>query len=101
VVCLGDMFKSTILFKTCLICSTKQILILTKLWNLFRWFKPAAESFVKVPFLGAVSHLTLAVCPFCVAFAVVWAVFRQLPFAWIGQDILVSMTICSIRCLPF
>jgi len=55
---------------------------------LSRWFKPAAESFVKVPFLGAVSHLTLAVCPFCVAFAVVWAVFRQLPFAWIGQDIL-------------
>jgi signal peptide peptidase-like protein 2B len=54
----------------------------------FRWFKPAAESFVKVPFLGAVSHLTLAVCPFCIAFAVLWAVFRQLPYAWIGQDIL-------------
>ncbi|OEL34541.1 Signal peptide peptidase-like 5 [Dichanthelium oligosanthes] len=55
---------------------------------LSRWFKPAAESFVKVPFLGAVSHLTLAVCPFCIAFAVLWAVFRQLSFAWIGQDIL-------------
>jgi hypothetical protein len=55
---------------------------------LSRWFKPAAESFVKVPFIGAVSHLTLAVCPFCIAFAVLWAVFRQLPYAWIGQDIL-------------
>ncbi|CAN6192312.1 unnamed protein product [Urochloa humidicola] len=55
---------------------------------LSRWFKHAAESFVKVPFIGAVSHLTLAVCPFCIAFAVLWAVFRQAPYAWIGQDIL-------------
>ncbi|CAL5050325.1 unnamed protein product [Urochloa decumbens] len=55
---------------------------------LSRWFKPAVESFVKVPFIGAVSHLTLAVCPFCIAFAVLWAVFRQVPYAWIGQDIL-------------
>jgi len=62
----------------------------------FRWFKPAAESFVKVPFIGAVSHLTLAVCPFCIAFAVVWAVFRQLPYAWIGQDILVSVALFSM-----
>lgn len=62
----------------------------------FRWFKPAAESFVKVPFIGAVSHLTLAVCPFCIAFAVLWAVFRQLPYAWIGQDILVSVPLSVV-----
>ncbi|KAL7238910.1 hypothetical protein ACSBR2_004914 [Camellia fascicularis] len=54
----------------------------------FRWFEHAAESFVKVPFLGAVSYLTLAVSPFCIAFAVVWAVLRRDSCAWIGQDIL-------------
>ena len=56
----------------------------------FRWFKPAARSFVKVPFFGAVSYLTLAVCPFCIVFAVLWAVYRRMPYAWIGQDVLVS-----------
>ncbi|KAL6911283.1 hypothetical protein ACP4OV_000088 [Aristida adscensionis] len=55
---------------------------------LSRWFKPAAESFVKVPFFGAVSYLTLAVCPFCIVFAVLWAVYRRMHYAWIGQDIL-------------
>ncbi|XP_022855075.1 signal peptide peptidase-like 4, partial [Olea europaea var. sylvestris] len=64
---------------------------LVALLSCFRWFEPAAESFVKVPFLGAVSYLTLAVSPFCIAFAVVWAVFRRVSFAWIGQDILVRM----------
>ncbi|KAA3469355.1 signal peptide peptidase-like 4 isoform X2 [Gossypium australe] len=57
---------------------------------LSRWFQRFAESFIKVPFFGAVSHLTLAVCPFCIAFAVVWAVYRHISFAWIGQDILVG-----------
>ncbi|KAM7508645.1 hypothetical protein LguiA_019098 [Lonicera macranthoides] len=61
---------------------------LVALLSCFRWFQHAGESFVKVPFLGAVSHLTLAVSPFCVAFAVLWAVFRRISFAWIGQDIL-------------
>ncbi|KAG5565830.1 hypothetical protein RHGRI_001670 [Rhododendron griersonianum] len=54
----------------------------------FRWFERAADTFVKVPLLGAVSYLTLAVSPFCIAFAVVWAVFRRVSIAWIGQDIL-------------
>ncbi|KAJ4806042.1 signal peptide peptidase [Rhynchospora pubera] len=52
------------------------------------WFKRAGESFVKVPFFGAVSYLTLAVSPFCIVFAVLWAIYRRLSFAWIGQDIL-------------
>ncbi|PRQ58110.1 putative peptidase A22B, signal peptide peptidase [Rosa chinensis] len=56
--------------------------------DLFRRFKRAGESYVKVPFFGAVSYLTLAVAPFCIAFAVVWAVYRRVSFAWIGQDIL-------------
>lgn len=55
----------------------------------FRWFEHAAESYVKVPFFGAVSHLTLAVSPFCIAFAVLWGYYRKVSFAWIGQDILV------------
>ncbi|XP_072967540.1 signal peptide peptidase-like 4 [Typha angustifolia] len=55
---------------------------------LSRWFRHAGESFVKVPFFGAVSYLTLAVSPFCIAFAVIWAVYRRVSFAWIGQDIL-------------
>lgn len=55
---------------------------------LSRYFRRAGESYVKVPIFGAVSYLTLAVSPFCIAFAVVWAVFRRISFAWIGQDIL-------------
>lgn len=55
---------------------------------LYRWFKKSAESFTKVPLFGAVSYLTLAVSPFCVIFAIVWAVYRDAPYAWIGQDIL-------------
>ncbi|CAK9134401.1 unnamed protein product [Ilex paraguariensis] len=61
---------------------------LVALLSCFRWFEHAGESFVKLPFLGAVSYLTLAVSPFCIAFAVLWAVFRRVSFAWIGQDIL-------------
>ncbi|XP_059641825.1 signal peptide peptidase-like 2 [Cornus florida] len=55
---------------------------------LSRWFKHAGESFIKVHFFGAVSYLTLAVSPFCITFAVVWAVYRNASFAWIGQDVL-------------
>ncbi|XP_019423293.1 PREDICTED: signal peptide peptidase-like 2 [Lupinus angustifolius] len=55
---------------------------------LSRWFKDASESYIKVPFFGAFSYLTLAVSPFCITFAVLWAVYRNASFAWIGQDIL-------------
>ncbi|XP_023730822.1 signal peptide peptidase-like 2 isoform X2 [Lactuca sativa] len=61
---------------------------LVALLSCFKWFEDSAETFVKVPFLGGVSYLTLAVSPFCVVFAVVWAVYRRISFAWIGQDIL-------------
>ncbi|TQE06780.1 hypothetical protein C1H46_007649 [Malus baccata] len=54
----------------------------------FRRFKRAGESYVRLPIFGAVSYLTLAVAPFCIAFAVLWAVYRRISFAWIGQDIL-------------
>ncbi|XP_051129812.1 signal peptide peptidase-like 2 isoform X2 [Andrographis paniculata] len=70
---------------------------------LSRWFSRAGESFVKVPVLGAVSYLTLAVSPFCIAFAVVWAVYRDASFAWIGQDILgiaLIITVLQIVRIP-
>ncbi|XP_043812693.1 signal peptide peptidase-like 4 isoform X2 [Manihot esculenta] len=68
---------------------------LVALLSCFRCFQHAGESFVKVPFFGAVSYLTLAVSPFCIAFAVVWAVYRRVSFAWIGQDILVGTVLLS------
>ncbi|GKU96840.1 hypothetical protein SLEP1_g10031 [Rubroshorea leprosula] len=61
---------------------------LVALLSCFRWFQHAGESYVKVPFFGAISYLTLAICPFCITFAVLWASFRHISFAWIGQDIL-------------
>ncbi|KAF3610346.1 hypothetical protein DY000_02044114 [Brassica cretica] len=56
------------------------------------------EFYVKVPFLGAVSYLTLAICPFCIVSAVIWAVYRQYSLAWIGQDILgISLIITVLQ----
>ncbi|KAM3287471.1 signal peptide peptidase-like 4 isoform X1 [Capsicum chacoense] len=69
---------------------------LVTLLSCFRWFEHAQESFLKVPLLGPVSHLTLAISPFCLAFAVMWAVFRRVSFAWIGQDILGMALIITV-----
>lgn len=62
----------------------------------FRWFQRPAQTFIKLPLLGAVSYLTLAVIPFCIVFAVFWAVYRKVSFAWIGQDILVRMLLLLV-----
>ncbi|KAL6174714.1 hypothetical protein ACLB2K_051360 [Fragaria x ananassa] len=70
---------------------------------LLRWFKRTGEAYIKVPILGAISYLTLAVSPFCIAFAVLWAVFRTASFAWIGQDILgiaLIITVLQIVRIP-
>ncbi|KAF1869457.1 hypothetical protein Lal_00022863 [Lupinus albus] len=56
-------------------------------------FQHAAQTFVKIPFFGAVPYLALAVTPFCIVFAVVWAVYRRVSYAWIGQDILVRIIV--------
>ncbi|KAM7254800.1 hypothetical protein ACFE04_020041 [Oxalis oulophora] len=67
------------------------------------WFQRAAKSYIEVPILGAVSHLSIVVCPICIAFAVLWAVFRHTSFAWIGQDILgvaLIITILQIVRIP-
>ncbi|XP_028770406.1 signal peptide peptidase-like 4 [Neltuma alba] len=76
---------------------------LVALLSCFRWFQPAGQTFVKVPLLGAVSYLTLAVTPFCIAFAVIWAVYRHSSLAWIGQDILgiaLIITVLQIVRIP-
>ncbi|KAJ6849911.1 signal peptide peptidase-like 4 [Iris pallida] len=67
------------------------------------WFKRSWESLVKVPFFGAVPYLTLAITPFCMVFAVLWAVYRHKHFAWIGQDILgiaLMVTVLQIVRVP-
>ncbi|KAF4363676.1 hypothetical protein F8388_026284 [Cannabis sativa] len=69
----------------------------------FRWFRHTAESYIKVPILGAVSYLTLAVSPFCIVFSVLWGVYREVSFAWIGQDILgiaLIITVLQIVHIP-
>ncbi|KAF3441507.1 hypothetical protein FNV43_RR15421 [Rhamnella rubrinervis] len=76
---------------------------LVALLSCFRRFKHAGESFVKVPIFGALSYLTLAVSPFCIVLAVVWAVFRHISYAWIGQDILgiaLILTVLQIVRIP-
>ena len=70
---------------------------------LSRWFTRAGGLYIRIPFFGAVSALTLAVLPFCITFAVVWAVYRRISFAWIGQDILgitLIITVLQIVRLP-
>ncbi|XP_071917547.1 signal peptide peptidase-like 2 isoform X4 [Coffea arabica] len=64
---------------------------------LSRWFKRTGESFIKVPFFGAVSYLTLAVSPFCIAFAVIWAVYRNASFGW---GIALIITVIQIVRVP-
>ncbi|MED6223052.1 Signal peptide peptidase-like 4 [Stylosanthes scabra] len=76
---------------------------LVALLSCFRWFQHAAQTFVKIPFFGAVSYLTFAVTPFCIVFAVIWAVYRHASFAWIGQDILgitLIITVLQIVRIP-
>lgn len=71
---------------------------------LSRWFENAAGSSIKMPFIGAISYLNMVVSPFCIAFAVVWAVFRHHKYlAWIGQDILgiaLILTVLQIVRVP-
>ncbi|KAJ8433683.1 hypothetical protein Cgig2_002354 [Carnegiea gigantea] len=70
---------------------------------LSRCFERAAGSFTKIPVFGAVSYLALAVSPFCIVCAVLWAVYRREAYAWIGQDILgiaLILTVLQIVRIP-
>ena len=48
--------------------------------------------YITIPFFGTTSVLALIVSPLCVTFATVWAVYRHTSFAWVAQDILVSIS---------
>ncbi|KAJ8432435.1 hypothetical protein Cgig2_027732 [Carnegiea gigantea] len=63
--------------------------------SLSRWFKSFAESYVKVPFLGPLSYLTLVVSPFCITLAVLWGVYRDQHIGWIGQDVGTVLLSCA------
>lgn len=63
---------------------------------LSRWFPQAAGSFYNVPFLGGVSALSLSVAPFALTFAILWGIYRNNSFAWIGQDVLGISLILSV-----
>ncbi|CAM6008843.1 unnamed protein product [Sphagnum balticum] len=70
---------------------------------LSRWFPRLAATYVNVPILGSLSKLGLIVAPFCITISVLWGVFRQASFAWVGQDILgisLILTVLQIVRLP-
>ncbi|KAI4326944.1 hypothetical protein L6164_019456 [Bauhinia variegata] len=68
---------------------------------LSRWFKRAREPYIEVPLFGAISYLTLAVSPFCITFSVLWAVYRNISAAWMGQDgIAMIITVLQIVHIP-
>ncbi|XP_024391278.1 signal peptide peptidase-like 2 [Physcomitrium patens] len=63
---------------------------------LSRWFPKAAGTYFSVPLLGSMSILSLTVAPFAFLFASLWGVYRNLSFAWIGQDALGISLILSV-----
>lgn len=75
---------------------------MTLVLNVFcRWFPKAAGTYFSVPLLGSMSILSLTVAPFAFLFASLWGVYRNLSFAWIGQDALVSTILGILNTLIF
>ncbi|PAN42402.1 hypothetical protein PAHAL_8G144200 [Panicum hallii] len=70
---------------------------------LARVFKDCGQKTVQLPFLGEVLTISVGIVPFCVVFAILWAVYRHASFAWIGQDILgicLMVTVLQMARLP-
>ncbi|CAM0145611.1 unnamed protein product [Urochloa decumbens] len=70
---------------------------------LARIFKDCGQKTVQLPFLGEVLTLSVGIVPFCMVFAILWAVYRHASFAWIGQDILgicLMITVLQMARLP-
>ncbi|XP_062197227.1 signal peptide peptidase-like 2 isoform X1 [Phragmites australis] len=70
---------------------------------LSRIFKDCGQKTVQLPFLGEVLILSVGIVPFCVVFAILWAVYRHASFAWIGQDVLgicLMITVLQMARLP-
>lgn len=65
--------------------------------------KNCGQRNVNFPLLGETSILSLVVLPFCIVFAVLWAVYQNASFAWIGQDVLgicLMITVLQLARLP-
>ncbi|WOL15567.1 signal peptide peptidase-like 2 isoform X1 [Canna indica] len=63
-------------------------------------FKGCKQMKMNIPILGNVTILSVVALPFCFAFAILWAINRHSPKAWIGQDILgVCLMITVLRVL--
>ncbi|XP_062182469.1 signal peptide peptidase-like 2 isoform X5 [Phragmites australis] len=70
---------------------------------LSRIFKDCGQKTVQLPFLGEVLILSVAIIPFCMAFAILWAVYRHASCAWIGQDVFgicLMITVLQMARLP-
>ncbi|OEL36617.1 Signal peptide peptidase-like 2 [Dichanthelium oligosanthes] len=70
---------------------------------LARIFKDCEQKTVQLPFLGEVLALSVGIVPFCVVFAILWAVYRHASLAWIGQDVLgicLMITVLQMARLP-
>ncbi|XP_008800996.1 signal peptide peptidase-like 2 isoform X2 [Phoenix dactylifera] len=68
-----------------------------------RILKGCGRMTISLPILGEVSILSILVLPFCMAFAISWAVNRNSPHAWIGQDVLgicLMITVLQVARLP-
>ncbi|XP_042435648.1 signal peptide peptidase-like 2 [Zingiber officinale] len=68
-----------------------------------RFCKCYGQKTVNLPIIGEVQALSIAVVPFCAAFAIFWAVKQHASYAWIGQDILgicLMITVLQVVRLP-
>ncbi|KAH0470686.1 hypothetical protein IEQ34_000409 [Dendrobium chrysotoxum] len=68
-----------------------------------RMFRGCGRITLELPVLGEVTILSIVVLPFCVAFAIVWAIHRESTYAWIGQDTLgicLMITVFQMAQLP-
>ncbi|KAE8788990.1 Signal peptide peptidase-like 2B [Hordeum vulgare] len=68
-----------------------------------RIFKGWGNNTVQLPFYGEVLTLSVGILPFCMVFAILWAIYRHSSFAWIGQDILgicLMITVLQMARLP-
>nr|GEX51098.1 signal peptide peptidase-like 2 [Tanacetum cinerariifolium] len=95
----GQIFWSQDLIKLKFEALKEQTTVSRPIKALTVWFKHAAQSYIKVPFYGAISYLTIAVIPFCIVFAVLSTVYHETKFDWIGQDILVGTILLALGCL--
>ncbi|WCJ41493.1 SIGNAL PEPTIDE PEPTIDASE-LIKE 3 [Euphorbia peplus] len=65
--------------------------------------KNCGQKKVNIPLLGEAPILSLFIVLLCIAFAVVWIVYRRSSYSWIGQDILgicMMISVLQVARLP-